>query len=104
VAPLRTARGVQNKVLEAMAMGRPVVVSPQAAEGIDARDGEHFCVAKDIASEVNLVLRLLDDKAHANALGRAARAQVEARYDWATTLAPIAQMLGEGPPVRSGPP
>ena len=44
VAPLRIARGIQNKVLEAMAMARPVVVSPAAAEGIEAEDGVHFHV------------------------------------------------------------
>ncbi|HCY01758.1 MAG TPA: glycosyl transferase family 1, partial [Erythrobacter sp.] len=39
VAPLLIARGVQNKVLEAMAMARPVVLTPGAATGIEARDG-----------------------------------------------------------------
>ena len=44
--PLRVARGVQNKVLEAMALGVPVVASPGAAEGIDATPGEDLCVAQ----------------------------------------------------------
>ncbi|MEO8723841.1 MAG: TIGR03087 family PEP-CTERM/XrtA system glycosyltransferase [Sphingobium sp.] len=104
VAPLRTARGVQNKVLEAMAMGRPVVVSPQAAEGIDAQDGEHFSVAADSGSEIATVLGLLDDKARAAAMGHAARRQMETRYDWAATLAPIAHMLGERPKLPAATP
>ena len=45
VAPLRTARGIQNKVLEAMAMGRPVIASPQAFEGVRAAAGQDLLVA-----------------------------------------------------------
>ncbi|OYW84799.1 MAG: glycosyl transferase family 1, partial [Sphingobium sp. 32-64-5] len=93
VAPLRIARGVQNKVLEAMAMGRPVVASPQATEGIDAVPGEHLLVPQDIAREAEAILSLLADPARAAALGQAARRRVEARYDWAETLAPLEAML-----------
>ena len=93
VAPLRIARGVQNKVLEAMAMGRPVVASMQAAQGIDADNGAHLMIADTPENEAQAVLALLADPAGAAALGRAARARVEARYDWATTLAPLRAML-----------
>ena len=96
VAPLRIARGIQNKVLEAMAMGRPVVASPQAAEGIDARNGEHLLVAPDAQGEARAVLDLLADPTRAAALGAAARQRVQQRYDWAATLAPLrAMVLGE---------
>jgi len=93
VAPLRIARGIQNKVLEAMAMARPVVASPQAAEGIDATNGEHFIVANDPQAEAEAVRVLLENPAQAAALGQAARARMEARYDWAATLAPLRKML-----------
>ncbi len=93
VAPLRLARGIQNKVLEAMAMGRPVVASPEAAEGIDARDGAHLIVANGSGEEAKAVLALLADPARAGAMGKAARSRVEARYDWAATLAPLRAML-----------
>lgn len=93
VAPLRIARGVQNKVLEAMAMARPVVASPQAAEGIDAQAGEHLVVAADPAREAAEVIALLGDPARAAALGRAARARVEARYRWSATLARLPDLL-----------
>jgi len=96
VAPLRIARGIQNKVLEAMAMARPVVASPQAAEGIDAREGEHLLIAPDVAGEAEAVLSLLADPARAAALGGAARRRVEERYDWASTLAPLRAMLAGG--------
>ncbi len=98
VAPLRIARGIQNKVLEAMAMGRPVVASAQAAEGIDAMDGEHLLVAIDPEQEARAVLSLLANPARARALGHAARARMEQRYRWAATLAPLkAMVLGEAP-------
>ncbi len=96
VAPLRIARGIQNKVLEAMAMARPVVASPQAAEGIDAEDGKHLLVARTPAEEAHAVLALLADPERAKALGQAARERMEARYDWAATLAPLRDMVTGG--------
>jgi sugar transferase (PEP-CTERM/EpsH1 system associated) len=93
VAPLRTARGVQNKVLEAMAMARPVVASPQAFEGIDAKPGRDLIVADGAHEEVEAVNTLLTDPARAEAIGAAARARVEARYAWDARLAPLDAML-----------
>ena len=93
VAPLRIARGIQNKVLEAMAMARPVLASPQAAEGIDARDGEHLLIAADPAQEAGKILALLADPAHAARLGRAARSRMEERYRWSAMLAELPDML-----------
>ncbi|QKS00024.1 TIGR03087 family PEP-CTERM/XrtA system glycosyltransferase [Sphingomonas sp. CL5.1] len=92
VAPLKLARGVQNKVLEAMAMARPVVASQAAAEGID-HDGT-IRVAPDADGFVAAVAALLADPAAARALGAAARARVTARYDWAAALAPLDGLLG----------
>lgn len=93
VAPLRIARGIQNKVLEAMAMEKPVVVSPQAAEGIDAQDGIHFIIAPRPEEEASAVLALLAKPERAAAMGRAARARVIERYDWGATLASIPVLL-----------
>ncbi len=93
VAPLRIARGVQNKVLEAMAMARPIVASPQAAEGIDAQDGVHLLIAKDVHEEAAAIDRLLADPAAASTLGQAARAQTDARYHWSATLAGLPALL-----------
>ncbi len=94
VAPLRIARGIQNKVLEAMAMARPVVASSQAAEGVDARDGAHFLIADDPKQEAALVCDLLNAPAQAAALGAAARQRMIARYDWRATLADLPALIG----------
>ncbi|BBD97493.1 glycosyl transferase family 1 [Sphingobium amiense] len=96
VAPLRIARGIQNKVLEAMAMARPVVASPQAAEGIDATDGEHLLIAPNPQDEAARVLDVLADAGARMTLGRAARARMEARYRWAATLAKVPDLLWPG--------
>lgn len=93
VAPLRIARGIQNKVLEAMAMGRSVVASPQAFEGIDAEPGRDLVVADGAPAEAEAVCTLLADRAQAEAIGAAARARVEARYAWDARLAPLDAML-----------
>ena len=93
VAPLRIARGIQNKVLEAMAMAKPVVASTAAAEGIEAVDGAHFIVACDVAEEAKAVIDLLSDPARRLALGQAARAHVVAEYGWAKQLAALDSIL-----------
>lgn len=85
VAPLRIARGVQNKVLEAMAMARPVVASPQAAEGIDAEPGLHFLVADQATEFAAAVSRLLVNGD--SGMGAVARECVQSRYDWQKNLA-----------------
>ena len=92
VAPLRVARGVQNKVLEAMAMARPIVASPAAFEGIEAEPGRDLLVADGAAAQAEAVLRLLDP-AVAEAMGKAARARMERAYHWRTRLASLTDIL-----------
>ena len=94
VAPLRIARGVQNKVLEAMAMARPVLASTAAFEGIDAEAGEHLMVAETPKQEAVIAANLLADPGRREALGRAARVQVAAHYRWDARLAPLGPILG----------
>ncbi|MBD8639279.1 glycosyltransferase [Sphingomonas sp. CFBP 13733] len=92
VAPLKLARGIQNKVLEAMAMARPVVASAAAAEGID--HAGTIRVAADASEFAAQVRALLDAPADAADLGRAARAQVLRRYGWDARLAPLDALFG----------
>ena len=93
VAPLRVARGIQNKVLEAMAMARPVVASPAAFEGIEAAAGTDLIVADGAEAMARSVRDLLQAPAQAQRLGRSARACVERRYSWVERLAPLADIV-----------
>lgn len=98
VAPLTIARGMQNKVLEAMAMARPIVLSPQAATGIAARDGAQFLIAGDDALFAEAVLRLARDKVAAAAMGQAARTFVLEHQTWPAMLAELPQLIGHSRP------
>ena len=91
VAPLRIARGIQNKVLEAMAMATPVVVSPQALEGIAAEPGRELLLAADAQGFAAAVAQLL--ARGDNDMGLAARARVEHHYSWPSNLACIGEKL-----------
>jgi len=93
-APLRIARGVQNKVLEAMAAGRPVVATPAAFEGIEAEPGRDLIVADGAPAQAEAIRALLAEPARAAALGAAARRCVERAYAWEARLAPLAGLLG----------
>jgi sugar transferase (PEP-CTERM/EpsH1 system associated) len=97
VVPLRLARGVQNKVLEALAMAKATVVSPQALEGLAARPEQELLVASTPAEWVAAVERLLGDDGLRRRLGTAGRAYVEARHRWDVCLAPLAELLGLPP-------
>lgn len=99
VAPLRVARGVQNKVLEAMAMGRPVVASAECAGGIDAERGSEFAVAAEASDYVERIVGLLGDRTRAEAMGAAARRRVLERYSWDARLSQIDRWL---PAAKSG--
>lgn len=89
VIPLRAGSGLQNKVLEAMAVGTPVVATPQAVAGLEARAGEHLLVAEDAAGIAAAAVALVRDPARARALARAARALVERRYRWEDSAAAV---------------
>ena len=91
VVPLRIARGIQNKVLEAMALGRPVVATPQAHEGVRAEAGRDLLVADSPAGLAAAVTEILDGK-HPH-LGMAGRRAVENGYSWTASLARLDQLL-----------
>lgn len=87
VAPLEIARGTQNKILESLAMGVPVVTSPQAAGGVDTEPGEHLLVADSPAETAAAVLRLLDDAGERQRLSAAGRNRMETHHSWAGSMA-----------------
>lgn len=93
VAPLRLARGVQNKVLEAFAMARPVVASASCVEAIEAEPGVHLSSASDAEGYAKAVGAILADPHKALAMGCAARERVLAKYGWEARLGPMDALL-----------
>lgn len=93
VAPLRLARGIQNKVLEAMSMARPVVASATCVQPIDARPGFDLIAASESADFVREINSLLENSDRADAIGRAGRQRVVDRYSWSAHLSAIERHL-----------
>jgi sugar transferase (PEP-CTERM/EpsH1 system associated) len=94
VAPLRLARGIQNKVLEAMAMARPVVAASACVAATSARPGHEIVAADDdAASYVKAIDGLLRQPDRAAALGTAGRQRVLASYTWPAHMAVLEQQL-----------
>jgi glycosyltransferase involved in cell wall biosynthesis len=93
VAPLRLARGLQNKVLEAMAAGKPVVASPAALTGLRGLDVPAL-VATTPAEWVDVLGRLLTSVPLRAQLGAAGRRYVEEHHDWERCLEPLTGLLG----------
>ena len=94
VAPLRIARGIQNKVLEAMAMGLPVVVAKGCGEAVDAVPERDFLLAESIEDHVRQITALLESPGRRASMGQAARRQVVLRYSWSAHLSIIDQYIG----------
>ncbi len=86
VAPLAIARGTQNKILEGMAAGVPVVSSRVAAGGVDASAPEHLLTAATPDEYVDAILRVLDDPAERARLSRAGRARMLSHHAWPQSM------------------
>ncbi len=97
VAPLRVARGIQNKILEAMAMARPVVAAADCAAPVDATPGKELLTAANAAEFVAAIAAQLADPQAAATIGRAARARVVARYSWDAHMSQIDPYLFSSP-------
>ena len=97
VAPLEIARGVQNKVLEAMAMRRPVLVSPEAATGIAGRDGIELAIEASDEGLAARALALIAEPQTRAEMGAAARRFVLANQSWPTMLAGLPDIVGFKP-------
>ena len=93
VAPLRIARGIQNKILEAMAMARPVIASTECAAAVDAEFGTELKTATTPTDFVIEIDALLKDPESCLNIGRAARRRVIAQYSWEAHLAKIDHYL-----------
>jgi sugar transferase (PEP-CTERM/EpsH1 system associated) len=93
VAPLMIARGTQNKIIECMAMGVPVVASPAAAGGVDAVPGEHLQVARTPDDYAAKLLGLMTDRAERQRFAAAGRARVETHHSWAMSMAKLDRIV-----------
>lgn len=100
VAPLRIARGIQNKVLEGMAAGRPVVATPAALDGIDAEVGRDVLVGADSEAFATAVVDVLSGRAAAD-LGARGRAFVERRHDWKAQFRLLDALIARVAPTPS---
>ena len=89
VAPLRVARGIQNKILEAMAMARPVIASSECAAAVDAVSGQELLTATTPQEFVDRASGLLESAETAADMGKAARRRVIERYSWEAHLSGI---------------
>ncbi|MFZ5917064.1 MAG: glycosyltransferase [Chloroflexota bacterium] len=98
--PLRYAVGIQNKVLEAMAMGTPVVTTPQTRTALLAHEEEHFLIGKDSDDFARQVIRLLNDRELAVRIGQAGRHYVEAHHDWHHLAAQLEQVYRRAAAMR----
>jgi len=94
VAPLTIARGVQNKVLEAMAMGRAVLCTTAAATGIGAKRGAEFAVADGADALAHEATILLGDQARRDEMGAAGRRFVLASCSWDSVLTRLPELAG----------
>jgi glycosyltransferase involved in cell wall biosynthesis len=82
VAPIRYGVGIQNKVLEAMACGTPVVATPDAVRGLHARFSQHLAVENDEQSLADTICSLFANPERRSDLGHTGRAFVEENHDW----------------------
>lgn len=98
VAPLRIARGIQNKVLEAMAMALPVVVAKGCGEAVDAVHQRDFVLAESVEDHVREIGALLDSPEKWATMGQAARRRVVDCYSWDAHLSVIDRVLDSARP------
>ena len=86
IAPLEIARGTQNKILESMAMGVPVVCSKQASGGVDAVPGEHLLAYDTREQLIEAILQVLGSRELRERLATAGRARVLSNHSWPSSM------------------
>jgi len=104
VAPLNIARGTQNKILEAMAAGVPVVASSVAAGGVDALEWEHFLVASAPGDYAQAILHVLDNPLERRRLAAAGRARMLSHHAWPSSMRRLDGIIERCLAARTGSP
>jgi glycosyltransferase involved in cell wall biosynthesis len=99
VAPLKIARGVQNKVLEAAAMGKAIIASPPALEGLELIPGEQVYAADSPRQWSEAIIGLFGDPDRRRELGQRAQDLVRNRYNWESRLSPLEEILVRNVPA-----
>jgi len=102
VVPMRVARGLQSKVLDGMAAGKPVVASPEALEGFGKRPDLPARPASEAREWVETIHWLLGDQDARHKLGHMGRTFVERFHNWQHCLRPFADLLRLGDPAMHG--
>jgi sugar transferase (PEP-CTERM/EpsH1 system associated) len=93
VIPLRIARGIQNKVLEGLAMAKAVVASPESLKALQCQSGKHLLSAETTEQWIKAVSRLLADSTLRKTLGQSGRQFVEENHSWEKCLKPLNEIL-----------
>lgn len=93
VAPMQIGTGLQNKVLEAMAMQLPCISSPLANDALNAKEGEEILIGRNAADYAQHVLSLLSDAAYCRELGQRGYQFVLEHYNWESTTAKLAKLI-----------
>jgi glycosyltransferase involved in cell wall biosynthesis len=99
--PIRMGGGTRLKVVEGLAMARPMVSTTRGCEGIAVRDGEHLLIADGAEAFAAAVVRLFEDPALGAALGAAGRALMEREYSWELAGERLEELYAHVVPVRS---
>ena len=93
VAPLRIARGVQNKVLEAMSMGKPVVMTSMGQEGIQLPDAQNSLVADEASLQCEIISNLMQERNRVEKIGKINREWITKNYGWDSALSLLEELL-----------
>jgi sugar transferase (PEP-CTERM/EpsH1 system associated) len=104
IAPLKIARGIQNKVLEAMSMAKPLVLTTMAAQGIEAVSDKHYIIADTAQDWIENLIALARCPEARHQIGEAARDFVELEFNWQTCLRPLDSLLGIHSPADNSEP
>ncbi|MCB0207897.1 MAG: glycosyltransferase [Anaerolineae bacterium] len=102
VSPMRYGVGIQNKILEAMAMGTPVITTSNALSSLQATDGEELLIGDTPEAVAHNIIELFKDQTLAQRVGDAGRYYVETYHDWNVTAENLEAVYRDVMPVKNG--